>query len=420
MSSTMIQNISNQPNTSGFRRILIVASSLGSLNSNDITDGYLRFFKGLGMSQFDYLSSYTAGGQAGMEKKLTELVTSLGIDCIFFFEPCDGFCFRLDYLENLRKSVFLVLFMGDCEHYFYARDAYYAQVANLVVVYDAYSRYAFKKMGVDAISFFSSYDGTVYRPQPEVTRDISVSFVGNLHGNSSRREYLEQLRNAGITVQTFGAGSPGGQLSLEGMIDVFNRSKINLSFSRTVECNAFGSQLKLTSRATQLKGRMMETALCRSFCLTENAAGLDEVFDPETEIGVFNSIDDLPEKVRFYLENEEVRERIASQAYTRATHDYENSAAIPRLLNLIAEKRSEKHETHLPIRVDSPFLKNYKSTRVIWCLRFLLNRKFILAKNEFSQSIGPFHVHYTLRHLSEYIKPVRQLKSVWRRVRDVK
>lgn len=419
MSSSVIQNKTNQLNHSGFGRILIVASSLDMNYNNDITHGFLRFFKGLGMTQFDYLRSYTDGGQAGMEQDLTRLITSHGIDCIFFFEPCDGFFFRLDYLYNLSKSAFLVLFMGDCEHYFYERDAYYAQVADLVVVYDAYSRYAFQKIGIDAISFFSSYDKSVYRALPEVIRDIPVSFVGNLHSNNSRREYLEQLRNAGIQVQTFGAGSEGGQLSLEEMVQVFNRSKINLSFSRTVECNAFGSELMLTSRATQLKGRMMETSLCRSFCLTENAAGLDEVFELESEIGVFDSLDDLLKKVRFFLENDEERERIASKAYERAIRDYENSASIPRLLCAIEDKRSKKQDKHLPVRIDAPFLKNYRSARVIWCVKFLFSKEITLAWNEFRQAIGPFHVYYTLRHLSEYFKPIRQFKSVWRRFTDV-
>ena len=56
-----------------------------------------------------------------------------------------------------------------------------------------------------------------------------VSFVGGYH--PFRAWCLRRLSKAGIAVQAWGHGWPNGRLSFEGMVDVFNQSRINLNLS---------------------------------------------------------------------------------------------------------------------------------------------------------------------------------------------
>lgn len=59
--------------------------------------------------------------------------------------------------------------------------------------------------------------------------------------------------------------------------------------------------------------------------MTEFADGLDSFFRIDEEIAVFDGISELAEKIEYYLEHPEIRDRLAMAGYarTREEHSYE-------------------------------------------------------------------------------------------------
>jgi spore maturation protein CgeB len=95
-------------------------------------------------------------------------------------------------------------------------------------------------------------------------------------------------------------------------MDIFRQSKINLNLTASSH----------TNYRNQIKGRNFEIPGCGGFQLSEYAERLDEFFIPDKEIVCFNSLDEMLEKIRFYLGNENERNSIAQAGYERAIHEH--------------------------------------------------------------------------------------------------
>jgi spore maturation protein CgeB len=72
----------------------------------------------------------------------------------------------------------------------------------------------------------------------------------------------------------------------------------------------------------QIKGRVFEVTGCKSFLLTEPAEDLENYFEIGKEIEVYHSIPEMVEKIRYYLEHEKEREKIAEAGYKRVMREH--------------------------------------------------------------------------------------------------
>jgi spore maturation protein CgeB len=176
--------------------------------------------------------------------------------------------------------------------------------------------------------------------------DYDVTFIGQPHGN--RRQTIGYLRQNGISINVWGNGWDNGRLSQEEMIKIFNSSRINinLSNSSTVSSGVQYSgnfikralsrfkRLSVRSlsgksephvdvvKAQQIKGRNFEVPGCGGFLLTDNADNLEDYYLENKEIVCFEGNDDLIEKIKYYLEHEEERIKIAQSGYERTLHEH--------------------------------------------------------------------------------------------------
>jgi spore maturation protein CgeB len=163
----------------------------------------------------------------------------------------------------------------------------------------------------------------------EVPKDIDVSFVGGFH--PWRAWVLKRLRRAGIRVAVWGNAWPNGVLSTRGMVDVFNRSKVNLNLSDSVSWDlrylvsshrAVRNLLVSRKRGEQLKGRHFEITGCGGFQLTFYTEDLERHFEISREIAVYHDEEDLVEKVGYFLRNDAEREAVAEAGWRRALRDH--------------------------------------------------------------------------------------------------
>lgn len=170
-----------------------------------------------------------------------------------------------------------------------------------------------------------------------------VTFVGQPHG--TRRRLVRELRRAGIGVEVWGHGWKGdghaGRLDQAGMVRVFGESGINLNLSNAsiggkrkrglarvlarVRGEREKSALELIegeAALNQIKARVFEVPACGGFLLTGDAEDLGSYFVEGEEIEVYRSGEELVEKIRRYLGDEDARARIARAGHERVLGEH--------------------------------------------------------------------------------------------------
>jgi hypothetical protein len=159
------------------------------------------------------------------------------------------------------------------------------------------------------------YEDASGKPIP---RDIDISFVGNLNPELQRERtsFLERLRMLGdhcnVFVGSVAQGEPYGRMLSRSKI-AFNRSIRGEMNLRAFEATACGALL---------------------FMERENTEVRDYFVDGE-EV-VLYSPDDLEEKLLYYVEHDEERERIAERGHARVQH-YRLANLLGQLPRLISE-----------------------------------------------------------------------------------
>ncbi len=135
-----------------------------------------------------------------------------------------------------------------------------------------------------------------------------VSFIGEAHGN--RKQRIQCLLDQGIPVSCFGHGWPHGPVSADDVPIIMRNSVISLNFANS------------RGRQNQIKARTFEVPGAGGFLLTESAPHLENWYVPDREIAVYQSDQELAEKIKFYLSHPDTRDRIAAAGFQRTSNDH--------------------------------------------------------------------------------------------------
>jgi spore maturation protein CgeB len=199
-------------------------------------------------------------------------------------------------------------FMGRLELTGYSRMVEIAHAFDLcwTSVEDAIPDY--QRVGADPIYLPEGANPKIHRPL-DLPKDIDVSFVGQCYGY--RPKVIQYLSNHGINVEVFGQGWPNGEISLEKMVEIYNRSKINLGFAGVG-----------TSEIKCLKARDFEVPMSRGLYLTEYHRELENVYEIGKEILCYRTLDELLELINYYLSHPDEAEQIREAGYRRAISEH--------------------------------------------------------------------------------------------------
>lgn len=309
----------------------------------------------------------------------------------------------------LEKHCFIVMNFFDTEYFFEGVDRHYAQFADLVLLPDYNMKFMYELYDINAICTFSLFGENKYK-NIVIDKNIDVSFVGDIN-KSNRREYINFLKANDINIEVYGQNSDKGIISFDKMIEVFNRTKINLNFT-SYDFKAHQSKA-INQRIKQSKGRPIEIALCNGFCLSEEASGLKHMFNLNAEIDIFISKEELLKKVKYYLKNSSNREKIESAAYEKAHKNYTNIVGFKKVFDLIENSENSK-KYYIK---DNDFLNNYISFRYYYITTAILNFNFrsfidevsILLKYKKLYGKSPFR--YILKGFSDFLNRFPKFKK---------
>jgi len=316
---------------------------------------YYNFYLGLKalaekIELFDYYSMRNELGREGMNKAFLSRVKEQKPDVVFIVLLADEF--MPEILDEIKKQT---LFLGYFHDDKWRRD-YVVRCAkhfSYVLCTDPDAEKSFRSLGVNnALSFPQACNHNVYK-SGHVEKNIDVSFVGAYHPN--RAWLIERIRKVGIDVKVYGPGwsqskifsalqckvraklgmSSGEKndniLSFEDMMSVFRRSKISLNLSNCTNWDAryllstplaYWNTRRSKKYRDGIKLRGFEISACGGFQLCYYEEGLERYYIIGEEVAIFINPDDLIDKVKYYLKNDDERESIAEKGYMRTLAEH--------------------------------------------------------------------------------------------------
>ena len=333
---------------------------------------------------------YELNGPNETMRIIDESLCENKVDIVIFGLDAN-FYFPLEYFSRLGSSYFTVMVVGDDEHYFDKSARYYSQAFDLVMPGGWLSEQRYKLYGVDTIPFFNAdYNVTSFKDSnkdSDTDKIYDVCFVGAVDNKVGRKEYLAHLIKNKINVKVCGPGTVEGKVTRDEMARIYRSSRIGLSFSGVSFDSALDKDITINRRIKHIKGRDREITLLGTFMLAEYSYELEEIYDVGGEIDIFRNKEELLEKVKYYLENDALREEMASRGYEKAIREGDEVESWKKYLALISKKVKEKNmsgvESENIIYKDPIFLRSFAAFHLFKMLVFLASLKLKLAFHEF-------------------------------------
>lgn len=179
-------------------------------------------------------------------------------------------------------------------------------------------------------------------PTEQQEYGADVSFLGA--GYPNRREAFTRLAHHNFKIWgTEWEEAPtltplvqrgGARISPEDAVKIYNGTHINLNLHSSVEANT------LVSGGDFVNPRTFELAACGAFQLVDKRSLIGELF-AEDELATFDSMDDLEEKIPYWLAHPEEREALCGKSRARVLADHTYQQRMRTLLDFAKERLPE-------------------------------------------------------------------------------
>lgn len=281
---------------------------------------------------FDYFTEFEEHSKNVMNNKVKHIISvekpDISIFCILWENQFDE-----EIISSLRKDTKTVIYFFD-DPWRQKFVRYWIKYFDYFTTSDYYMYKQYEMEGFSNVVFSPfGFNSSIYK-KLELEKKFDVSFVG---GYSPLRKYIfHLLEKEGIKVNVFGRGwgKGGTWISQEEMVKVFNQSKINLNLSNAIYNDArflfwasyslknIKQLILLRKHKEQVKGRHFEINACGGFQLSYFVPGLNMVYKIDKEIAVYEDLKFIPEEIKFFLSNGELRNSIAENGYKRSIKDH--------------------------------------------------------------------------------------------------
>jgi spore maturation protein CgeB len=289
---------------------------------------------------FDFMEETRLHGKSEMNRRLLDRVRSTQPAAALFSLYTDQF--EEETINSLRLFTKTFCFFHD-DTWRVDYSQHWAKKFDYFSTPDLHGEIKYREIGIpNGIYFPFGCNERLFR-KLETTKKYDVSFVGGWH---PYREWLiKRIKDAGISVEVRGHRWPKGEVSQEEMVNIFNQSKINLNLTNSASWDirylassprAIINRIRSKKNIEQMKARIFEVNGCGGFQLSYFVEGLANCYEIDREIVVYSGVDDLIEKIRFYLKHESLREAVANEGYLRTIRDH---TYAKRFQNVLDEMR---------------------------------------------------------------------------------
>jgi len=149
-------------------------------------------------------------------------------------------------------------------------------------------------------------------------KEFNICFCGGI--TSSRANIFNYFYSKSIDIKHFYG------IAYEDIFKNYASAKIGLNL--TINDND-------TNRNKQMKLRIFEVTASATFLLREYVNGIEEFFEVGKEIETFKSIEEAEDKIKFYLDNDFLREKIALAGHERFLKDHTSRKRLDSIIKQI-------------------------------------------------------------------------------------
>lgn len=294
---------------------------------------------------YDYYSEFKQAGKEMMNKKLKEIILRDKPDVAMFCMLWEG-QFDEEIVSSFRKHTkTIIYFFDDPWRQKFVR--HWIKYFDYFSTPDYYMYQQYKLEGLKNVIYSPfGFNKSIYK-KLDIEKKYDVSFVG---GYSPFRNWVRHLlEKEGIKLNIFGRGwgSDGKWISQDEMINVFNQSRININLSNSISYDLsfliwslpslknIKQLLLLRKDKEQVKGRHFEINACGGFQLSYFIPGLNQVYEIDNEIAVYEDVRQLPAEIKFFLNNDEARNKIANRGYERSQRDHSAQSYLNNLVEQV-------------------------------------------------------------------------------------
>lgn len=309
---------------------------------------------GLDVINFDYMTVSQAKGKKLMNEELLEFVLLEKPDLTVVVPFTDQFI--PDVMDEVKKHTKTVVYYFD-DVWRLEYSKFWSKHFSYATTSDINGIKKWEEAGCNNFIYSPFGCNHHFYKEKNLPKIYEVSFVGGYH--PYRAWVFKRLKKAGIIVKAFGHGWPNGRLGFNEMVDVFNQSKININLSNNESWDlryilspmkGFKNNLNVIRNTVRniinndaknremVKARHFEINACGGFQLSYYTQGLEKHYEIGNEIAIYESIDDLIDKIRYYLRHEDERKIIAQNGYARTIQDHTMDKRLSDLFDLIGLK----------------------------------------------------------------------------------
>jgi len=205
-----------------------------------------------------------------------------------------------------------------------------AKACNFVLTGCPHSSLKFKKLGYKSLFIPMESDGNIFKKYNNIKKNIDVLFFGNL--NNYRKNYIDYIRNSGISLKTVSIKDKK-KPNHEDLVKLINESKIVINFSRAEFLKKKYFRSRIHKNYYQFKGRLYQTGLCGTACVTEYSESHSLIFN-ENELISFKTKEECINVLKKMLSNKNSLEFYANNFYKKCL-ELEDTNYIKKIKNLI-------------------------------------------------------------------------------------
>lgn len=228
---------------------------------------------------------------------------SKDIDVILLIEN-----YTTGWIPNLSNFKGLKMFLSIDSHVIPNQHIQTCDINNIDIVLNAIESH--KKYFTNRKCYYlpNAYPDDLIYPKTNIKKSVDIGFCGNW---VNRADWINSIPNIKKDIMIIG----------DDMVNEINSFKIH--FNRNI--------------ADDINYRTFETLGCKTFLLTNYTENLEKLFDIGKHLVTYTTKDDLNNKVKYYLNNPEEREKIAKSGYehVKKNHTYLNRAE--KIIEIIKE-----------------------------------------------------------------------------------
>ena len=275
----------------------------------EIQNIYLNIYNTL-CSQFDDVQIISDCSN----KNISDIVLSLDKDDLAIFADYYFFEFpRIDFENLMIESKCKKIGIGFDDEYLLPSSLYLTSFMNAWFTFDLLSYEYMRQLGMNVyINPHPVYVDHINTEPFEYIYDIS--FIGNVSNlKKDRKDFLKLLSSA--YPNNFIPGLNGKYLSFTEMNNAIRKSKINLNLTSISSTNPYSINLPYFDKRHGFKGRPFEIGGIGSFCLSEYSPSIEKFLIKGEHIDYFNNVEEAISKIKFFLDNITVRDKIANNLH---------------------------------------------------------------------------------------------------------